>query len=48
MTVLRSADWIRAVEDPELLDEFREREIVLDVCPVSNVPARCPRSTSTR
>jgi aminodeoxyfutalosine deaminase len=28
---------IRAVEDPALVEELREREIVLDVCPVSNV-----------
>ena len=28
---------IRAVDDPDLVDELREREIVLDVCPVSNV-----------
>ncbi|MGH3116222.1 MAG: hypothetical protein ACRDQ2_03770 [Gaiellales bacterium] len=28
---------IRAVDDPELVKELREREIVLDVCPVSNV-----------
>jgi aminodeoxyfutalosine deaminase len=28
---------IRAVDDPELVEELREREIVLDVCPVSNV-----------
>lgn len=28
---------IRAVEDPALVDELRDREIVLDVCPVSNV-----------
>jgi aminodeoxyfutalosine deaminase len=27
----------RAVEDPELVRELRERGIVLDVCPVSNV-----------
>ena len=27
---------IRAVDDPVLLEELREREIVLDVCPVSN------------
>jgi aminodeoxyfutalosine deaminase len=28
---------IRAVEDPALVEELRERGIVLDVCPVSNV-----------
>jgi aminodeoxyfutalosine deaminase len=28
---------IRAVDDPDLLAELRERRIVLDVCPVSNV-----------
>jgi aminodeoxyfutalosine deaminase len=28
---------IRAIEDPELVEELREREVVLDVCPVSNV-----------
>ena len=28
---------IRAVEDPGLVDELRDRGIVLDVCPVSNV-----------
>jgi aminodeoxyfutalosine deaminase len=28
---------IRAGEDPALVEELREREIVLDVCPVSNV-----------
>ena len=28
---------IRAVDDPALVEELREREIVLDVCPVSNV-----------
>jgi aminodeoxyfutalosine deaminase len=28
---------IRAVEDPALVQELREREIVLDVCPISNV-----------
>ncbi|HEU6444815.1 MAG TPA: adenosine deaminase, partial [Gaiellaceae bacterium] len=28
---------IRAVEDPALVEELRDREIVLDVCPISNV-----------
>jgi aminodeoxyfutalosine deaminase len=28
---------IRAVDDPDLVDELRDRGIVLDVCPVSNV-----------
>jgi aminodeoxyfutalosine deaminase len=28
---------IRAVEDPELVEELAEREIVLDVCPISNL-----------
>jgi aminodeoxyfutalosine deaminase len=28
---------ISAVEDPALVEELREREVVLDVCPVSNV-----------
>ena len=28
---------ITAVEDPELVEELRERGIVLDVCPISNV-----------
>jgi aminodeoxyfutalosine deaminase len=28
---------IRAVEDPSLVDELRERELVLDVCPLSNL-----------
>jgi aminodeoxyfutalosine deaminase len=28
---------IRAVDDPQLVEELRERGIVLDVCPVSNV-----------
>jgi aminodeoxyfutalosine deaminase len=28
---------IRAIDDPELVAELRERNVVLDVCPVSNV-----------
>ena len=28
---------IRSVEDPTLVDELRDRELVLDVCPISNV-----------
>jgi aminodeoxyfutalosine deaminase len=28
---------IRAVDDPALVEELRDREIVLDVCPISNV-----------
>jgi aminodeoxyfutalosine deaminase len=28
---------IRAIDDPALVEELRDREIVLDVCPVSNV-----------
>jgi aminodeoxyfutalosine deaminase len=28
---------IRAVEDPALVEELRDRELVLDVCPISNV-----------
>jgi aminodeoxyfutalosine deaminase len=31
---------IRAVDDPELLQEIAERRIVLDVCPLSNVRTR--------
>jgi aminodeoxyfutalosine deaminase len=28
---------IRSIEDPSLVDELRDRELVLDVCPISNV-----------
>jgi aminodeoxyfutalosine deaminase len=35
---------IRAVEDPALLAELRDREIVLDVCPISNVRTGAVRS----
>jgi aminodeoxyfutalosine deaminase len=34
----------RAAEDPELVDELRDRGIVLDVCPVSNVRTGAVRS----
>ena len=34
----------RAAEDPELVDELRDRGIVLDVCPVSNVRTDSVRS----
>jgi aminodeoxyfutalosine deaminase len=35
---------IRAVEDPSLVDELRERGLVLDVCPISNVRTGAVRS----
>jgi aminodeoxyfutalosine deaminase len=35
---------IRAAEDPALVEELREREIVLDVCPISNVRTGAVRS----
>lgn len=35
---------IRAVEDPALVEELRDRGIVLDVCPVSNVRTGAVRS----
>ena len=35
---------IRAVEDPTLVDELRDRELVLDVCPISNVRTGAVRS----
>jgi aminodeoxyfutalosine deaminase len=35
---------IRSVEDPALLAELRDREIVLDVCPISNVRTAAVRS----
>ena len=35
---------IRAVDDPSLLDELRDRGIVLDVCPISNLRTRAVSS----
>ena len=35
---------IRAVEEPALVDELRDRGIVLDVCPISNVRTGAVRS----
>jgi aminodeoxyfutalosine deaminase len=35
---------IRAVDDPSLVDELRDRELVLDVCPISNVRTGAVRS----
>ena len=35
---------IRAVDDPALVDELRDRELVLDVCPISNVRTGAVRS----
>jgi aminodeoxyfutalosine deaminase len=35
---------IRAVDDPSLVDELRDRKLVLDVCPISNVRTGAVRS----
>jgi aminodeoxyfutalosine deaminase len=35
---------IRSVEDVDLVDELRDRELVLDVCPISNVRTGAVRS----
>jgi aminodeoxyfutalosine deaminase len=34
---VRLRHGIRAVEDPGLVDELRDRQLVLDVCPISNL-----------
>jgi adenosine deaminase len=37
LTVTRIGHGVRAIEDPELVDELATREIVLECCPTSNV-----------
>jgi aminodeoxyfutalosine deaminase len=37
---------IRAIEDPELVQELADRRVVLDVCPISNVRTRAVPSLS--
>jgi adenosine deaminase len=37
LPVTRIAHGVRAIEDPALVDELAEREIVLECCPTSNV-----------
>src|SRR4051795_6808637 len=37
LPVSRLSHGVRAIEDPRLVDEIVEREIVLEVCPTSNV-----------
>ena len=37
LPVSRLSHGVRAVEDPALVEEIAEREIVLEVCPTSNV-----------
>jgi aminodeoxyfutalosine deaminase len=37
---------IRAIEDPELVQELADRRVVLDVCPISNVCTRAVPSLS--
>jgi len=34
---VRLRHGIRAIEEPSLVDELRDRELVLDVCPISNL-----------
>ncbi len=41
---VRLRHGIRAVEDADLIDELRDRELVLDVCPISNVRTGAVRS----
>jgi adenosine deaminase len=37
LPVSRIGHGVRSIEDPELVEELAEREIVLEVCPTSNV-----------
>jgi aminodeoxyfutalosine deaminase len=41
---VRVRHGIRSVEDPGLVDELRDRALVLDVCPISNVRTGAVRS----
>jgi aminodeoxyfutalosine deaminase len=41
---VRLRHGIRAVEDAELVDELRDRKLVLDVCPISNLRTGAVRS----
>jgi aminodeoxyfutalosine deaminase len=41
---VRVRHGIRAAEDPGLVSELRDREVVLDVCPISNVRTGAVRS----
>ena len=41
---VRLRHGIRAVEDADLVDELRDRELVLDVCPISNLRTGAVRS----